>query len=47
MDKSKSVKIKSDQTINIEMDGELASFPSNEVIEIKYIKDAIKVVHYD
>ena len=45
--KTKSIKIKRDQAICLELDGELVSFSAKQIIEIKYIKHAIKVVHYE
>ena len=45
--KTKSIKIRSDQAISVELDGEIVNFSAKQVIEIKYIKHAIKVVHYE
>ncbi|MCJ8315071.1 MAG: YegS/Rv2252/BmrU family lipid kinase [Saccharospirillaceae bacterium] len=45
--KTKSIKIKSNQAICLELDGELVSFSAKQLIKIKYIKHAIKVVHYE
>jgi len=45
--KTKSIKIRSNQAISVELDGEIVNFSAKQVIEIKYIKHAIKVVHYE